>query len=77
MGLFSLSQIVSQMKGVVSVYACRHFVEPGDEGVLDPIDDEFATQNEETVGGQRPETLWEKRHFLLAFLVDGNVSTNI
>ena len=55
--VFSLRQVERQGGGVVLVDLGRDLVEPGDEGVLDPVDEELAAQHEQAVGGQRPEAL--------------------
>ena len=55
--MFRLRQIESERRGVVLVDLCGHLVEPGDEGVLDPVDEELSAQHEEAVGGQRPKAL--------------------
>ncbi len=58
MFLFGGGQVVGQGDGVVFVDLGGHLVEPGDEGVLDPVDEELDEQNEEAVGRERPEALW-------------------
>jgi hypothetical protein len=54
--LFGLRQVVSQVGGVILVDFGRDLVEPGDEGVLDPVNQKFGAQNQEAVGSKRPET---------------------
>lgn len=54
--MFSLRQIEGQGRSVILVDLGGDFVESGDEGVLDPVDEELSTQHEQAVGRKRPET---------------------
>ena len=55
--MFGLRQVEGERGGVVLVDLSGDLVEPGDEGVLDPVDEKLPAQHEQTVGGQRPEAL--------------------
>ena len=55
--LFRRGEVVGQTDGVVLVDLGGDGVEPGDEGVLDPVHEELGSQDHQAVGGQRPEAL--------------------
>jgi hypothetical protein len=50
--LLGLRQVVGQVGGVILVDFGRDFVEPGDEGVLDPVNQKFGAQNQKAVGSK-------------------------
>ena len=60
MFLFGLRQVIGQVGGVILVDFGRDFVEPGDEGVLDPVNQKFGAQNQKAVGSKWPETFWKQ-----------------
>ena len=57
MFLLGGGQVVGERDGVVLVDLGGDGVEPGDEGVLDPVHEELGSQDHQAVGGQRPEAL--------------------
>lgn len=57
MGLFGQRQVVGQGGGVLLVHVDGDLVEPGDEGVLRPVDQKLGQQNEDAIWRQIPEAV--------------------
>ena len=57
--LFGLSQIVGKTESKFLIDIRWYLVEPCDESVFKPVDNDFCNDNNETVRDQHPESFWK------------------